>query len=53
MIKQNSIKVSNTSVSCKGTDSPLDHPLVYLQIDPRIGEIDCPYCSCKFILDGK
>lgn len=42
--------VESNSVSCKGKEAPYDHPLIYLEIDPKIGHIECPYCSCKFEL---
>ena len=41
-------KVNSTSVSCKGKEAPYDHPHIYLEIDPKIGAIDCPYCGKKF-----
>ena len=43
-------KTHSKSVSCKGEEAPYDHPHIYLEIDIKIGHIDCPYCSKKFIL---
>ena len=43
-------KVQTKSVSCKGKEAPYDHPHVYLEIDPKIGYIICPYCGKKFEL---
>ena len=43
-------KVQSRSVSCNGMETLYDHPLVYLEIDQKIGYIDCPYCGKKFEL---
>ncbi len=43
------ITVQTTTVGCDG-NGPLGHPLVYLKIDAK-GEIVCPYCSRRFILE--
>lgn len=43
------IKTYSTSVSCSGKDVPYDHPKVYLKIDSVKGEVECPYCSKRFI----
>jgi uncharacterized Zn-finger protein len=40
----------STSVSCQGKNPLHDHPKVYLEIDPKIGFINCPYCSKEFRL---
>jgi uncharacterized Zn-finger protein len=44
---------SNTSVSCEGSESPYDHPLVFLEIREDSNEVICPYCSKKFIWSAK
>ncbi len=44
------VKTTNSSVSCAGKEMPLDHPMVYLEIDPAAGVIDCPYCGKRFVL---
>ncbi len=44
-------KVSTTRVSCDG--GPLGHPLVWLQIDPKAGYVECGYCDKRYVLkDG-
>lgn len=43
-------KVQTKSVPCKGKEAPYDHPHVYLEIDPKIGYVACPYCGKKFEL---
>lgn len=45
-------KTNSTSVSCKGKEAPYDHPKVYLEINKKIGKIECPYCSKTFELTG-
>ncbi|MDP4708931.1 MAG: zinc-finger domain-containing protein [Rickettsiaceae bacterium] len=44
-------KTKSNSVSCKGKEAPYDHPKIYLEIDTKVGRIDCPYCSKIFVLD--
>jgi len=44
-------KTKSKSVSCKGKEAPFDHPKVYLEIDPKLGKIDCPYCGKIFELN--
>lgn len=43
------VYVQTTTVGCDG-NGPLGHPRVYLKIDDR-GEIVCPYCSRRFVLE--
>jgi uncharacterized Zn-finger protein len=43
-------KTDSKSVSCKGKEAPYDHPHIYLEIDPKIGYMDCPYCGKRFQL---
>lgn len=45
-------KTKSSSVVCMGKESPYDHPKVYLEIDPKNKEIECPYCSKKFLLSN-
>lgn len=47
------VNVTETSVSCCGTEAPFDHPRIYFEIDPDVKIASCPYCSKKFILIGK
>ena len=42
-------KTNSTSVSCKGKESPYDHPKVYLEINPELGRVACPYCGKTFV----
>ncbi len=48
------IKVETTAVSCDGGarefGGALGHPRVFLQIKPEVGEIECPYCSRRYVL---
>jgi uncharacterized Zn-finger protein len=41
-------EVTSTRVSCDG--GPLGHPRVWLQIDPKIGYVECGYCDKRFVL---
>ncbi|PCJ24942.1 MAG: hypothetical protein COA94_06865 [Rickettsiales bacterium] len=43
-------QTKSKSVSCAGREVPLDHPKIYLEIDPKIAKIDCPYCGKRFEL---
>ena len=45
------IVVSSPVVGCDGGGGVLGHPLVYLRIE-RDGEVVCPYCSRRFVLEG-
>lgn len=44
------VHTQNPKVACDGGTGASGHPIVYLQIDPKIAEAVCPYCSKKFIL---
>jgi uncharacterized Zn-finger protein len=33
---------------CSGSEGPLGHPRVYLNLEPS-GKIECPYCSRLFV----
>ena len=41
--------VETVTVSCDGGGGHLGHPRVFLSLEEH-GEIDCPYCSHRFIL---
>jgi uncharacterized Zn-finger protein len=43
------VYVDNLSVACDGDGGALGHPRVFLAIDRATGEIECPYCSRRFI----
>lgn len=49
---ENSRYVDETIVSCDGCGSNANtgHPLIYLNLGDE-GKIECPYCSCVFILN--
>lgn len=47
------INTNSASVSCLGKVPPFDHPKIYLEIDPTIGSIICPYCGKHFVLNTK
>ncbi len=49
MMNQEIVYTDEASVFCSGKDAPLDHPKVYLAINPKLGDITCPYCSKKFV----
>ena len=42
-------KTKLKSVSCKGKEAPFDHPKVYLEIDPKLGKIDCPFAIGLYV----
>lgn len=46
------VKIDTLSASCSGKRVPLDHPNVYLHIDPAKGFVECPYCSKRFEKSG-
>jgi uncharacterized Zn-finger protein len=43
------VHVDSSSVACDGDGGALGHPRVFLAIDPATGEVECPYCSRRFI----
>ena len=43
------VYVDNSSVACDGDGGALGHPRVFLALDPATGEVECPYCSRRFI----
>jgi uncharacterized Zn-finger protein len=43
------VYVDSSSVACDGDGGALGHPRVFLAIDPASGEVECPYCSRRFI----
>ena len=45
---QETEQVTKTRISCDGGQG--GHPLVWLQIDPKTGTVECPYCDKLFIL---
>lgn len=48
-------KVKTARVACDGSGAvapALGHPLVYLQIDPAVGFVECGYCDRRFVLEG-
>jgi len=47
------IAVDAVKVICDGGSEFLGHPRVYLHINMDTGEIQCPYCSCVYVLKDK
>ncbi len=43
------IEVDAEVVDCDGGGGALGHPRVWLKVAGQ-GEIDCPYCDCRFVL---
>ncbi|MEM9010249.1 MAG: zinc-finger domain-containing protein [Pseudomonadota bacterium] len=43
-------EVTTTRVACDGGEGALGHPRVWLQIDPAIGWVECPYCDKRYVL---
>ena len=43
------VYVDSLSVACDGDGGALGHPRVFLAINPGSGEVECPYCSRRFI----
>ncbi|MXU66476.1 zinc-finger domain-containing protein [Oceanomicrobium pacificus] len=41
-------EVTSSRICCDG--GKLGHPRVWLQIDPKEGFVECPYCDKKFVL---
>ncbi|MGY3438496.1 MULTISPECIES: zinc-finger domain-containing protein [unclassified Marinovum] len=41
--------VTKTRIACDGGDGALGHPRVWLQIAPKTGWVECPYCDAKYI----
>lgn len=46
------IYVEEATVGCDGDGSTLGHPMVYLNLAAK-GEIDCPYCGRRYILNER
>ena len=42
------IEVTTDRISCDGGEG--GHPLIWLQIPPNVGYVECPYCDAKYIL---
>ena len=47
------VKTDSLHVVCDGGEGALGHPRIYLEINPDIGQITCPYCSREFIFQTK
>ena len=39
-----------TRIACDG--GTLGHPRVWLQIDPKVGYVECGYCDKRYVLKG-
>ncbi len=44
------VEVEKTTLSCDGGGGALGHPRVFLHMKKGEKQIDCPYCSCRFVL---
>lgn len=42
-------EVESTTVACDGNGPANGHPRVFLTLD-KSGQVDCPYCSRRFVL---
>ena len=51
-MKPEAIEVNALEVSCEGAISPDEHPIVFLHIDSKTGQIRCPYCNRLYVLEG-
>jgi uncharacterized Zn-finger protein len=45
------ILVEQHTVACNGGGGALGHPRVYLRIKAGESEIECPYCSRRYVYD--
>ena len=43
--------VTTWKVAWDGGEGALGHPRVYLTIPHDSGEVECPYCDKKFVID--
>lgn len=44
-------KINSLKVSCDGGSSTLGHPRIFLAIRPERGDVVCPYCNKRYILE--
>ncbi|MGD1879076.1 MAG: zinc-finger domain-containing protein [Kiloniellaceae bacterium] len=44
------INVDKSTVACDGGKGGLGHPRVFLNMEGK-GQIDCPYCGRRFVLN--
>lgn len=44
------VETATATVNCDGGGGSLGHPRVYLHIKPEVGEIECPYCSRRYVM---
>lgn len=50
--KDQIVYVDDETVYCDGKSQELGHPVIYLSLVDK-PEIQCPYCSCKFVHRAK
>lgn len=43
--------VTKWKVACDGGEGALGHPRVWLSVSHETGEVECPYCDKKFVID--
>lgn len=41
--------VSTWRVACDGGEGALGHPRVWLEIDRKVGYVECGYCDARFV----
>lgn len=39
-------------VSCDGGEGALGHPRVWLSLNKKTGDVECPYCDKRFVMEG-
>lgn len=47
------VETNSLHVVCDGGAGALGHPRIYLDINPDLGQIACPYCSREFLYKGQ
>ncbi len=51
MVQFETILVDTRKVACNGGGGALGHPRVYLRIKDNEREIECPYCSRRYVYE--
>ena len=45
------VTVNSEQVACDGGEGALGHPRIFLNMEGK-GQIDCPYCGKRFVLEA-
>lgn len=45
------VMVKREVIACDGGSVALGHPQVFLHIDHKTGDVVCPYCEKRFVLE--